>query len=653
MGFLLCTIVFCAGYWSFSKEFENQYDATIRAVATTVRECLNPEDFSKYIETGKSDERYDEVKKILQYFVDKFDLNLLYVSVVDAPDYTHITYIYNPVKVGGQWQEYPLGYSEVYKEAEFNESAKNVFEHDSVVVRHTLKSRSGSHITAMLPVKDSTGKTIAVIGAQKSVQQYVSARYSFANVVVVVEILFALLSILVFGSFFNKRFIHPIMLVSDEAARFAKCGGSPSDKLLSIRKKDEIGTLASSVHKMEYDVFNNIEKLTKVTAEKERFVTELDVATKIQSDMLPKGYPAFPNRKDFDLFAIMLPAKEVGGDLYDYKLIDGNHLLIVVGDVSGKGVPAALFMVVAKTFLGSYAEQGLSPAEIFSATNNQLCNGNDLGYFVTCWLGVLDLNSGELRFVNAGHPNPVLYHDGEYKQLTARPNFILGIVENTTYTEQSITMSKGDRLFVFTDGVNEANNPARELFGFNRLLEALNKTDRANPAETCELVKKEIDAFVGDAPQFDDITMLSFEFRGRMDAPWKRQEIKVPASPDSQAEVMNLIKAVLEPLNSPVKTKRQISIAADEIFSNIANYSKATELTFVIEIHKAPLTAKLYFIDNGAAFDPLQKEDPDIALSVMDRGVGGLGVYIVKKTMDDVSYRRDGDLNELTIVKRL
>jgi sigma-B regulation protein RsbU (phosphoserine phosphatase) len=224
--------------------------------------------------------------------------------------------------------------------------------------------------------------------------------------------------------------------------------------------------------------------------------------------MLPQIYPAFPDHKEFDLFGTMDPAKEVGGDLFDYLLLDDDHLMIVVGDVSGKGVPAALFMVIAKTLLETHSVQRLSPAEIFTTTNNELCKGNETGLFVTCWLGIVTLSTGELRFVNAGHPYPVLYHKGEFTFVKTKPNFVLGGMEGLKYIEHTITLEKGDRLLVYTDGVTEATNASEELFGDDRLMEAMKGTEKLTAPETCKAVRKSIDAFAGDAEQFDDITML-------------------------------------------------------------------------------------------------------------------------------------------------
>ena len=514
-GFILCTIVFSAGYYSFSRQFRTQYDASIRSIAAAANACLNPDDFQKYIATKKADKKYEAISKILQDFVDKFDLNVLYVSHVQAPDYSHITYIYNCVSKNGKYNPFPLGYEENYFEAGYNASTKKVFEEGKICVRHTLKTRSGSHITAQYPVYNSEGKVVAVIGAQKSIQEFVNARHSFTIVVIVIELCFAIIFIILFVTYFNACYIRPIVLVTREADHFASYGGKPDDKLLKIRNKDEIGTLAHTIHQMEYDVCRNMEEITRMTAEKQRISTELNLAAKIQEGMLPTGYPPFPEEKTFDLFATMAPAREVGGDLYDYIMIDKKHLLLVVGDVSGKGITAALFMAKCKVLINLYAKLNLSPGEIFEKTNEELCKGNYLDLFVTCWLGIFSLDTGVLTFVNAGHPYPLLYNkaDDIFSLLKEKPNLVLAGMEKTKYTEHQVRLHKGDRLFVYTDGVTEATNSREELFGEARLLKAMEGTQKLDAAELLADIRKKIDDFTAEAEQFDDITMMSFEWR--------------------------------------------------------------------------------------------------------------------------------------------
>lgn len=515
-GFLLCAAVFSASYWSFSTRFKAQYDSSIRSIGAAARQNLNPDDFEKYLSTKTKDEKFYSVLNILQDFVDKFDLNLLYVSSVLPPDYTHIRYIYNAVNKNNKWEPFYLGYEEDYFEPNYNASTKRVFENGETIVRHTMKTRSGSHITAQLPVKDSSGKIVAVIGVQKSTQEFVDARHSFIIFLIVLEMVFAVIFALLFSFYFNDHFIKPLILVTKEADHFASYGGTPSDNLLAIKNQDEIGTLAHTVHQMEYDVCRNIEELTQLTAEKERISTELSLAAKIQMEMLPKGYPPFPDRTDFDLYATMNPAKEVGGDLYDYLMLDSDHLLLVVGDVSGKGVSAALFMAKCKELLNVYAKLSLSPKEIFENTNEHLCRGNDTGLFVTCWLGVFTFSTRELCFVNAGHPYPILYKKAEdnFSFLKEKPNLILAAMEGICYKEYKTTLQKGDRIFIYTDGVTEATDINEKLFGDDRLLETMQKTKNLDAPKTLETIRSDIDLFTGEAEQFDDITMMSFEWRG-------------------------------------------------------------------------------------------------------------------------------------------
>lgn len=512
-GFLLCSVIAFVGYQSFNKQFRQQYDSSIRSIATAACECLNSDEFENYLINGQKGPAWDGVNKILQDFVDKFDLNLLYVSSVKGENYTDITYFYNPVKNGGKWKEFPFLYSEHYEEPDYNQSAKRVFENGETIVRHTFKTRSGSHITAMTPVRNSSGQIVAVLGAQKTIQEYVDACRNYMNRIILVEIIFAALFFALFTFYFSHFLIKPLAQITHETDHFASYGGQPSDKLLEIKNHDEIGILAHSVHQMEYDICKNMEELKNVTAEKERISTELSVAAKIQSDMLPKDYPPFPDRTDFDLFATMTPAKEVGGDLYDYILLDQDHLMFTVGDVSGKGVPAALFMGKCKVLFALYALLGLSPKDILERANVQLCKGNESGLFVTAWLGIFTFSTGELKFANAGHPFPVIYHENNYSFLNIKPNFILGGMDGINYCEHTINLNKGDRIFIYTDGVTEATDSNNQLFGDQRFLDAMKNTRNLSAPDTLKTIRETVDNFVGNAEQFDDLTMLTFEWK--------------------------------------------------------------------------------------------------------------------------------------------
>jgi len=242
--------------------------------------------------------------------------------------------------------------------------------------------------------------------------------------------------------------------------------------------------------------------------------TELSMAREIQASMLPSIFPAFPDREEFDLYASMDPAKEVGGDFYDFYMIDDDHLGVVIADVSGKGVPAALFMMISKTIIQNFATLGIGASEALKKANESLCAQNKMDMCVTAWIGILELSTGRMTCANAGHEYPAVCHDGNFALLKDRHGVVLGGMEGMKYRDYEIQLRAGDKIFVYTDGVPEATNESGELFGTDRMIEALNTGAKADPKETLSIVRGSLDAFVGNAEQFDDLTMLCLEYRG-------------------------------------------------------------------------------------------------------------------------------------------
>jgi sigma-B regulation protein RsbU (phosphoserine phosphatase) len=324
-----------------------------------------------------------------------------------------------------------------------------------------------------------------------------------------------------FLGYIEKNITTPIESISNIAKNYVSDSNGITNDASIISKceqyasqESEVGILALSFEKMIKDLKIYIKNLEKVTSEKERINTELNVAQKIQADMLPRKFPAFPQRKEFDVYAMNIPAKEVGGDFYDFFLIDDNHLAIVIADVSGKGVPAALFMVIAKTLIKNHAQLGKSPAEVFTTVNNQLYEGNDENMFVTAWMGILEIETGIFTYVNAGHNSPLLKHaDKDYDWLKSKPGFVLGGLENIQYQQNEITLKPDDRVYLYTDGVTEAINCDDELFGDSRLLKIMNNNMDFGLKELLFHVQEEIDIFVMEREQFDDITMLIMEYK--------------------------------------------------------------------------------------------------------------------------------------------
>ena len=283
----------------------------------------------------------------------------------------------------------------------------------------------------------------------------------------------------------------------------------------AYRTGDEIEVLAESFAKQSARTELYIEQIKKVTAEKERIGAELDMASKIQGSQLPRLFPPFPDRKEFSLFASMTPAKEVGGDFYDFFMIDDDHMGFVMADVSGKGVPAALLMMVSRVLIKSSLQNGHGPAETLESVNNQLCESNDAEFFVTVWLAVVEISTGKGIAANAGHEHPVLRRaGGKYELQIYRHSLPIGAMKDVPFRQHSFQLYPGDSFFVYTDGVAEATNGEKELYGTERMLSALNANPEAAPDQILMGVTRDINRFVNGAEQFDDITMLCFRYLG-------------------------------------------------------------------------------------------------------------------------------------------
>ena len=311
-----------------------------------------------------------------------------------------------------------------------------------------------------------------------------------------------------------KRIVKPLNTMTK---RVASLGGHNLQFMMedAYRTGDEIQVLAESFAELSEATIRYMGEVARVSAEKERIGAELKVATQIQADMLPRIFPPFPERRDFDIYASMQPAKEVGGDFYDFFLIDDDHLALVMADVSGKGVPAALFMVIAKTLIKNRALQGGGPAEILTAVNRQLSEGNEAGFFVTVWLSILELSTGKGLAANAGHEHPAIRRKGGAFELVKYPHSLaVATMDEIRFKEHEFELRPGDALFVYTDGVTEATNASEELFGEKRTVEALNRIPHAEARTLLETTQAAISEFVGDAMQFDDMTMLCLEYFG-------------------------------------------------------------------------------------------------------------------------------------------
>ena len=455
----------------------------------------------------------------------------------------------------------------------------------------------------------------------------------------------------------KREMADPINRIADAAVRFAgdrKKGITGTDHFreLDIRTGDEVENLYFVMSDMEQELNDYEKNLTAVTAEKERMRTELSLATQIQADMVPNLFPPFPDRPEFDIYASMHPAKEVGGDFYDFFLIDDRHLGMIMADVSGKGVPAALFMMATMILLQVMTRNLRSPKKVLERANEQICGNNSQEMFVTVWLGVLELDTGRLVAANAGHEYPVVKQpDGKFELIKDRHGFVLGGMEGVKYNEYEIQLKRGSKLFLYTDGVPEAVNREEEQFGTDRMLAALNQdTGRAFPREDMEEVTRALEEFSEGAPQFDDITMMCLYYAGTdgkgsgADVP---REIVLDALVENIAAATDFVAGELEQMDCPLRALSQISVAIDEIFANIAMYAypgQKGRLSVGVRPIMEPYGVEIIFRDQGIPFNPMSAKEPDTTLSAEEREIGGLGIFLVRKTMDRVEYEyKDGE----------
>ena len=382
-------------------------------------------------------------------------------------------------------------------------------------------------------------------------------------------------------------------------------------------------------------------KLEQSEEGRQKIESELHIASSIQMAMIPNIFPPFPERKDLDMAAAIVPAKEVGGDLYDFFIREEN-LFFCIGDVSGKGVPAALVMAVTRSLFRSTSAHMKSPAAIMKAMNDTLCPGNERSMFVTFFIGILDLATGSLRFCNAGHNLPVILTNKK-AFLESRPNLPLGIMEGMDFQEEEVTLNYGDALFLYTDGLTEAENVDKELFGEDRMMAVLSQ--RRISMDHLRAMEAAVREFVGEAPQSDDLTMLFIHF-----LPGSRHLTLA----NDVSEITKL-EPFIEALELEPSLAMSLNLALEEAATNSIMYAYPAGEKGLVEIDALKTENSVEFIlaDKGIPFDPTARPEPDITLPAEERPIGGLGIFMVKNIMDSVSYERVSGRNILRMKKNL
>ena len=513
------------GYLNFSDAFTDEYSQNAIRIARAAGDYVFADRLDDYLKEDPTQIDYILSYSQMENLCNKVGAEFIYV-IQPSEDYSEITFVFNTVNKASEFEPYPIGYVRKTTNDDYKEKYRRLYDQESleeIVVRDKGFIESGSHITAMIALYDDSGKTAGILCVQRQMDALSAARRNYLIHMAIILVISLVLVATFYGLYLRRYMVKPLRAVKDETERFAAAPSKAQVTLSeTVKTHNEIRQLAAAIDTMEEETLNYIENLTAVTAEQERIGVELGVASAIQQGMLNS---VSPNRPELDISAIMDPAKEVGGDFFDYFLIDDDHLCMTIADVSGKGVPASLFMAITKVLITDTTLVTRSPAEILRMVNERVCQKNKLDMFVTVWLGILEISTGRVIAANAGHEYPLIYHNGgAFELMKDKHGFVIGGMEGVRFREYEFVMKEGDSLFLYTDGVPEATDSSEQLFGLDRTLAALNTAPDGEPQALMASVREAVDKFVGDAPQFDDLTMMCLKYYGASGKERKEEE---------------------------------------------------------------------------------------------------------------------------------
>ena len=501
------------GYRRFTRYYTHEYNDSAYRTAKTAAALIKVDNLDSYLESNGENDEYKLTRDRLNILTNKQDVSVIYVIKPDS-DYKHFTSIFNSVSAGSGYTPWVIGSKMETTGKMYEKYYKDIMEKGrtrATVIRKNHLGGAKAHITSLIPLTDSKGDVKAILCVQRFMKGLTRARFGYVFNVSILTFIIIIITIILALNFLKKQIIRPIEKVSREAKRFATLSNRSKHNLRNISNISEVTSLALSIDKMEKDTIKYIEDIKVATKEKERIGTELKLASEIQENALPTN---FPSCDSFELYASMTPAKEVGGDFYDFTMIDDDHLMLTIADVSGKGVPASLLMMVTQILLQENSSLLKDPAKVLTTVNNRVCGNNKANMFVTVWLGILELSTGKLVFANAGHEDFVLKTDDDFKLHKTKHGIPIGGMEDYEYKNNEIKLNKGDKLFLYTDGLPEATNSELEMFNLDRMVDTLNELKNLNTKELLSEVKNKVDAFVGDATQFDDLTMMALIYKG-------------------------------------------------------------------------------------------------------------------------------------------
>ena len=520
--FLIVGVCLIAGKILYERNIE-VYTNYAYSDAHLIADSISGITPTKYLETQTKDAEYYDIRYTFMtagIYQDEF--RDFYLVVPTEDDLIYISEIYHNLPEG--MEDLSKDQADFLEHKEYRPGEKEIMmdlikrgrgEPDRELFMGLRELAGEKLATALVPIRAMDNEVQALVGVDLSVAAVWESLMNMYIMLAITIVAITCVGMIIHYRNLDRTLIQPITTLKNGTDELVNKLDSEEAFVSGIHTGDELEALAHSIEEMDRSLKHYVRENTAITAERERLNTELELAGSIQMDMLPCDFPPFPERSEFDLYASMNPAKEVGGDFYDFFLVDEDHLALVIADVSGKGIPGALFMMMVKIMVQNCVLAGLSPKQVMEQVNEQIAENNSESMFVTVWLGILDIPSGKLTAVNAGHEYPIFKKPGGcYELIKDKHGLAVGTMEGIRYREYEMQFEPGSSLFVYSDGLPEANNRAEELFGIARTLAALNENPALPPEETLCAVERAVDTFVGDAPQFDDLTMLCFAYHG-------------------------------------------------------------------------------------------------------------------------------------------
>lgn len=522
-----CVLVFAVistyiSYRIFSGIIKMQMETRIENTCHIARDSVDGDLLDEYLESGGKSATSKIARRYMQRVCDDTKFNYIYII---RPDIENGKVLNLLSVVGSMYPElktYETGESSDITADDYYEAYKDVMAGNkdiAFVYRLDMpyELRYRHHITGLAPIRDSNDNVVGIMCAEATFAWYKEALRFYINNVLKWLAFILIGSTVVCGLLIRLRVVVPFIKITKETDRFAKSNTIRENSIFDeVKRKNELGQLAESVDLMEHQTVQYIDSITQMTADKERLNAELSIASKIQASAIPHVFPAFPDRNEFSLYAYMKPAKEVGGDFYDFFFIDEDHLALVMADVSGKGVPAALFMMESKITIENYASVSMDPARILELVNDKINENNEEDMFVTVWLAIIEISTGIMKTANAGHEDPVIKRYGsDYVLTKEKHGLVIGAMEGVKYKTQEYKLNKGDTVFIYTDGIPEATDNDNNMYGLDRMVNTLIKCQDEDELSCIEAnLRIDIADFVNGAPQFDDLTMLVFRYCG-------------------------------------------------------------------------------------------------------------------------------------------